>query len=267
MEIDLVLMWILIGIVIIKAFDTLILCLVPILIKGQSWSKEFDYYYQEFGGRRAVENHLPIVKRIQLVNRWIGQRSPRISNYFYRWFILVPIVSAIYAANLQEISAPSIEFVGVVIYFSIIIEILNEAVFRLLLGVSSNIQLSPFTDVSKLENQEIGWTTSDVLTRLVKSLIIRVTVLWCGFAVLYYALITLDPYAIKSAKSLLDCMYFSLVTLATTGFGDISPSSDCAKILVGTEIVLAWLLIVIGLFHCGASFTVDLTSENTMDKR
>jgi hypothetical protein len=54
-----------------------------------------------------------------------------------------------------------------------------------------------------------------------------------GFAVLYRALFD---------KSFLDCLYFSVVTFATVGYGDILPATDVAKIAVILEIVIGYLM-------------------------
>lgn len=44
-------------------------------------------------------------------------------------------------------------------------------------------------------------------------------------------------------KHLLDCLYFSLVTFVTLGFGDIWPAAWLAKIFVGAEVVLGYVFL------------------------
>ncbi|MBA7616113.1 hypothetical protein ES703_23405 [subsurface metagenome] len=44
-------------------------------------------------------------------------------------------------------------------------------------------------------------------------------------------------------KSLLDCLYFSLVTFVTLGFGDIWPDVWLAKVIVGVEVVFGYVFL------------------------
>jgi hypothetical protein len=48
----------------------------------------------------------------------------------------------------------------------------------------------------------------------------------------------------------MDALYFSIVTITTTGFGDISPRSPLAKALVCTEILfgLAYAVLIFSVF-------------------
>jgi hypothetical protein len=46
-----------------------------------------------------------------------------------------------------------------------------------------------------------------------------------------------------SLNPFVDFLYFNLVTLSTTGFGDIYPTSQVAKLLVSSEIVFGYVLI------------------------
>ena len=59
----------------------------------------------------------------------------------------------------------------------------------------------------------------------------------CGFAVAYTFLSHSDPRAFTcGALSLFEALYFSLVTAATVGYGDIIPKSASARGLVMLEI-------------------------------
>ena len=53
-----------------------------------------------------------------------------------------------------------------------------------------------------------------------------------------------EPFALSD--SWLRMLYFSAVTITTTGFGDIVPLTTLARLLAGTEAVLGWILA--GLF-------------------
>tara|TARA_Y100000591_G_C21369865_1_gene468276 strand:+ start:96 stop:386 length:291 start_codon:yes stop_codon:yes gene_type:complete len=49
---------------------------------------------------------------------------------------------------------------------------------------------------------------------------------------------------IKGNLTVLDYFYFSTVTSASTGFGDIIPDSDLARLLVTIQIILTYTTII-----------------------
>lgn len=66
-----------------------------------------------------------------------------------------------------------------------------------------------------------------------------------GFALAYFFLSQRSDEAFRpGALGLLDSVYFSVVTAATVGFGDISPVTPVAKILVICEILASFVYTV-----------------------
>lgn len=66
-----------------------------------------------------------------------------------------------------------------------------------------------------------------------------------GFAVAYSFAQTLDTDSFtQTGLTLLDFLYFSVVTAATVGYGDIAPKSAAAKIIVIAEIAFSYLYTV-----------------------
>lgn len=61
-----------------------------------------------------------------------------------------------------------------------------------------------------------------------------------GFSVLYVYLIRRDEAAFSAVLDLGDAVYFSIVTMTTTGFGDIVPKSGSAKLLVSIQILFGY---------------------------
>jgi len=53
-----------------------------------------------------------------------------------------------------------------------------------------------------------------------------------------------------------DCLYFSLVTSTTVGYGDIVPSASITKFLVGVQVLVSFLLIAFG-----AGYTFSNSSQ------
>jgi voltage-gated potassium channel len=65
------------------------------------------------------------------------------------------------------------------------------------------------------------------------------------FAATYVVLSASDPRAFTEPLNRLDCVYFVITVFATVGFGDISPVSDPARMLVSVQMIGD--LVLIGL--------------------
>jgi hypothetical protein len=65
------------------------------------------------------------------------------------------------------------------------------------------------------------------------------------FAIWYRAISFWAPESFSRALSILDSLYFSVVTFLTVGYGDIIPKSDLAKGLVILQLILTFYTIVI----------------------
>jgi hypothetical protein len=61
------------------------------------------------------------------------------------------------------------------------------------------------------------------------------------FSVLYVYLVRLDANAFSTELNLGNALYFSVVSMTTTGYGDISPKSGSAKFVVCVQILFGFL--------------------------
>jgi len=61
------------------------------------------------------------------------------------------------------------------------------------------------------------------------------------FSVLYVYLVRRDANAFSAELDLGDALYFSIVSMTTTGYGDISPKSGWAKFIVCLQILFGFL--------------------------
>jgi hypothetical protein len=61
------------------------------------------------------------------------------------------------------------------------------------------------------------------------------------FSVLYVYLVRLDANAFSTELNLGNALYFSIVSMTTTGYGDISPKSGLAKFVVCVQILFGFL--------------------------
>jgi hypothetical protein len=61
------------------------------------------------------------------------------------------------------------------------------------------------------------------------------------FAVVYVYMVRRDANAFSAELDLANALYFSIVSMTTTGYGDISPKSGIAKFVVCLQIVFGFL--------------------------
>lgn len=70
---------------------------------------------------------------------------------------------------------------------------------------------------------------------------------------------------IPKYSTVIDFLYFSTVTMATVGYGDIHPKTPLAKLITMVQIVFAFELIVIGLGWAMGQKSDDPNNENLLN--
>lgn len=232
-----------------KAVETICIDIASTLINGKKRLLEFEQDLISIGHGGAIKKYIAKRKYARFINRRIPSKF--LSNYFYRWFILTPIASILVLFITNKV------FVWVsisIILFSIFIEIFNEIVERLGNGIASNIHFNAHVDITQ-ELKEIDMSFSSITKRICISLILRMTVIWLGFAGIYFAINTMSNLAFKGMNDYIDALYFSLIAITTTGYGDIFPISPESKLFVICQISLSWIFLITVLFHYGATIT------------
>lgn len=71
------------------------------------------------------------------------------------------------------------------------------------------------------------------------------------FSLAYYGVATRQPGEFVGLETRLDALYFSLTTVATVGYGDISAAGQLARLLVSIQLVfnLVFVAALVGLFQ------------------
>jgi hypothetical protein len=239
--------------VLAKAIETIVINIGPNLRYGKRRLRLFFLEKVKKGIRVAVERYVKRRRTAMCLNKSVSGKFAFISNYFYRWFILTPLLSIFTLCVDNKVIAG---FMSAIIVFSIVVEIINELVERFWNGIASNINFNTYLNIVNVEYRLIELNTSAIMKRVGISLILRFAVIWIGFAGVYY---TINAYgAFKDMKDFIDALYFSLVTITTTGYGEIHPISILSKIIVGCQIILSWLLLLVMVFHYGATVTDEL---------
>jgi voltage-gated potassium channel len=82
------------------------------------------------------------------------------------------------------------------------------------------------------------------------------------FSLLYVSLSTSSPDAFTQQVDKIAGIYFTTTVLTTVGFGDISPVSDTARVLVTLQMVLGMVLIGTAFKALGFSAKRAVTSRN-----
>ena len=96
----------------------------------------------------------------------------------------------------------------------------------------------------------------------VEALVLVFGLFLCFFSLLYVSLSTSDPDAFTQDVDKVAGIYFTTTVLTTVGFGDISPVSDTARVMVTLQMVLGMVLIGTAFKALGFSAKRAVTSRN-----
>jgi hypothetical protein len=103
----------------------------------------------------------------------------------------------------------------------------------------------------------------------VEALVLVFGLFLCFFALLYVSISSGDTGAFTQDVDKVAGIYFATTVLTTVGFGDISPVSDTARVMVTLQMVLGMVLIGTAFKALGFSAKRAVTSRNveTADQR
>ena len=88
-------------------------------------------------------------------------------------------------------------------------------------------------------------TSEHPVQRAIEALALSIPLFVVMFASIYLVFAHEDPGAFSQALNHTGSLYFTITVLSTTGFGDITPVSDTARLIVSAQMVID--LILIGL--------------------
>jgi voltage-gated potassium channel len=96
----------------------------------------------------------------------------------------------------------------------------------------------------------------------VEALVLVFGLFLCLFALLYVSISTSDPGAFSQDVDKVAGIYFTTTVLTTVGFGDISPVSGTARVMVTVQMVLGMVLIGTAFKALGFSAKRAVTARN-----
>ncbi|MCU7804180.1 MAG: potassium channel family protein [Candidatus Thiodiazotropha sp. (ex Lucinoma borealis)] len=247
-----------------KAIETIVINIAPNLIYGRRRLRLFYIEMNKKGIAVAISRYVKRRRMSMFFNQSISGWSSIFSNYFYRWFILTPSLAI---STLLVNDNILIWCISATILFSITVEIINEFVERFWNGIASNIHFNAYVNIANTKFDKIELNASEIMKRIGIALILRFAVIWVGFAGVYYNINEQQIDSFTGMNEFIDALYFSLVTITTTGYGEILPTSILSKLLVLCQMALSWLLLLVMLFHYGATVTneFDTTEPNKLN--
>lgn len=95
----------------------------------------------------------------------------------------------------------------------------------------------------------VGWEIRAItradhpVVRAVEAIAVTVLLLVVVFAFLYLSISREDPASFSEHLNRVDAVYYTVATLSTVGFGDVSAESDAARILVTVQMLFDLALI------------------------
>jgi hypothetical protein len=91
-----------------------------------------------------------------------------------------------------------------------------------------------------------------------EALVLLLTMLITGFAAVYYAM-NREGSQFAGLDTRIDALYFTVTTLSTVGFGDVSATGQAARVLVTIQILfdLAFIGVAVRVFTTAARHRTD----------
>lgn len=150
----------------------------------------------------------------------------------------------------------------ILIALLIFVELLNFLTARGKLGFIDNfrVDFKKNPKVSTIDKNET-WSKTDLMARYAFGMTVYVGSSIIGFAAMYFSTYTLN-YAcfngnIENKYAQFQLLYFSIITAATVGYGDISPCCCYSEIIASSEAVFSFAIIGILLFAVSNTFSFD----------
>lgn len=194
----------------------------------------------------SIENEQTIFKKILAFSTLILTLPTVISYMFYPIFKNSPI------NTFLNIIFDYLYPISIILFFGFGISEYNNIlsialiIFYLITKASDSVYIfnkitnNKFSKISYIKILEEKSCTLSCYINLLIAFIL-------SFASIYYNLYQIDKTNFicnNNHFGIIDSIYFSIVTLATVGYGDISPNSNIAKILVSIEILASIFMLI-----------------------
>lgn len=143
------------------------------------------------------------------------------------WSVALIVLSYYYSREGQVVVASVFAMMGLAMQIAMIVEQYRMTTHGSRRGL---IQLAAFP-----ERFGVG------------SMLRRGVMIALSYGAIYYAMSSYNPHSFSTPLSIIDSIYFSVITAATVGFGDISPTTALAKVVFVSEICTSFVFVIIVL--------------------
>lgn len=184
-------------------------------------------------------------------------------NFIYRLPVLIPVSSG-FLAFIKE-PQWAILTSAAVILLSLLVQMGQTVLSRILFGKDDKYMRHWFTVINWDDRDKNLPAVSDEAARrdMAVFLIGFVFLSIVGYAAIYLATSHWKPYSFDvPIGDYLDSVYFSAVTFATVGFGDIKPVSTIARLLVVSEIAVSFGTLVVLVLSYSLTYTPEKSEKD-----
>jgi hypothetical protein len=185
-----------------------------------------------------------------LAKRWKLFRFYK--NFIDRQPMLVVLQSILIFFSPQPSLAITISFI--LLLLLIIVSLIHLLLGRCILGYIDNFRQDfhflhkPYTTASKI----------DFVRKFTFGIIVIVTTSIIGFAAIYYGIYQASPSVsfnnLQSTNVPLQLIYFSVITAATIGYGDITPCYGWPQFLVSLQVIYFMGVLITLIFSLSNTF-------------
>jgi hypothetical protein len=209
--------------------------------------------------------------RPQYIWRWTSKRHvdlQRLMDFLYRVPVLLLLQGITLITVIRHLGQEVVIVSLIAVWVGITISVANAFVQRLFFGWFDSYKRAISLRVSRKYMLHTHRVVSAKYA-LGKVLFVLVTLIYqsiMGYAVIYFGLYRIDPFAFYMTipcrgLGFVQFVYFSSVTAATVGFGDIRPVSNMAEICVTLQILTGPLLLSLFLLAISYSSTMPLMKK------
>lgn len=256
--------------IVIKTYDMIITCSLYNIKNGSNLSTRFHRIHAEKGIEKAnrflsLSHYNPLNLYKQLLSGFKNKFIKFFFTIYYKWPTLLFISSAWLFIVSKYSMGYLYELILIVsIILMIISEVIHEVSARLMLGSIDNMRHYIFIDIENSGNREkYTWN----LTKLLRDFFLTLSIQLFSFCFAYAAMIyAVSKYEIGQisgkALSIMDSIYFSVTTLTTTGYGDLTPTGQLSKILIISEMMVIYMFVILIAAHFALSLTETLSKKS-----
>lgn len=216
------------------------------------------------------KHHLPwplawaLARDLTKAKQPLGCASQRVltgCKFFGKWVDRQPtwvLVLSTLVLLVPELSYPWVDAALAVAL--ILSELANLLVARGMLGFVDNFRRDFEIDPIAYYEQQQKWSKTDFLGKFLLGTIVFLLTSIIGFCAAYYSIyLSRGPAAFEGllmdgTPVQLQLLYFSIVTVATVGYGDITPCVGAAQLIAALEIVFGLSLLILFVFALSTTF-------------